>query len=183
MATTIYKKVNFVDRLDNKPNIYLVDGKETKIVKDDSGVVTHGTNLDQENLNHVEDGILQNSRDISMLDKTLEKNVEETTKSITDIIEVDKKQDDAIKQIQYTTKPTLIKREAKDPDTGLFTTVVLRDVDTKNRVVFSNLHAKVGDNFTKQTVNIYNDKDQQVAQYRYELIYDADGDFIERRLL
>ncbi|MBE1305831.1 hypothetical protein G4W71_17650 [Clostridium botulinum] len=108
---------------------------------------------------------------------------EDTTKEITDLKSTDELHNLQINQLNYVTAPPLIKREVKDSDTGVFTTVTLRDSKTKNRIVFSNLHSKSGDVFTKQTVNIYNDKDQQVTQYRFELIYDSDGELIERKLL
>lgn len=66
-----YKKIGFKDRIDNKPTTYLVDGKSTEIIKDDTDVEEEGTNLNATNLNHMEDGILQNSRDIEVLNKQI----------------------------------------------------------------------------------------------------------------
>lgn len=66
-----YKKIGFKDRIDNKPTTYLVDGKSTEIIKDDTDVEEEGTNLNATNLNHMEDGILQNSRDIEILNKQI----------------------------------------------------------------------------------------------------------------
>ncbi|NEZ48018.1 hypothetical protein FDF74_12640, partial [Clostridium niameyense] len=71
MATSIYKKIGFKDRQDTKPDTYLVDGVAKIIEKDNSGLVQAGTNLNQENLDHIEEGILQNSRNINELDKKI----------------------------------------------------------------------------------------------------------------
>jgi hypothetical protein len=44
-----------VDRVDNKPNTYLIDGEEVEIVKVDDGVVEFGTNVNAELLQRLED--------------------------------------------------------------------------------------------------------------------------------
>lgn len=65
----MYKKINFRDRIDKKPDSYFVDDKEVTITKNDAEVAQFGTNLNATNLNHMEEGILQNSKDIEELKK------------------------------------------------------------------------------------------------------------------
>ncbi|NFJ83957.1 hypothetical protein FDE94_09145 [Clostridium botulinum] len=183
MATTIYKKINFVDRLDNKPTTYLIDGKEAKIVKDDSGVVTHGTNLDQENLDHVENGILQNSRDISMLDKVIEKNIEDTTKEITDLKTTNNKQQQSIDKIIGRLSFMTCKRTNKKSDYWTTLTWYRRN---KTLYAKSELLGTVVGDFepTRIAFRFYNDAGNSVIEtYYFDLFFDEEsGDLIEMRL-
>lgn len=68
----LYEKINFQDRIDNKPTTYIVDGKSTEILKDNSNLVKKGTSLNSQNLNHLEDGIFQNSKNIQELKNNIE---------------------------------------------------------------------------------------------------------------
>ncbi|HDK7180777.1 TPA: hypothetical protein PTW06_003593 [Clostridium botulinum] len=184
MATTIYKKVNFVDRLDNKPTTYLIDGKEAKIVKDDSGVVTHGTNLDQENLDHVENGILQNSRDISMLDKVVEKNIEDTTKEITDLKLTDEQIKKDLVKINLIIQTSDIERYNKD-ENGIFKSVTYR-TPTVNQKGKLTMLSELSDpnsegNYTKQKIVLYDSREAAYQVYNFKLIY-SDGELIERKV-
>ncbi|HDK7314571.1 TPA: hypothetical protein PTV97_003732 [Clostridium botulinum] len=183
MATTIYKKVNFVDRLDNKPTTYLIDGKEAKIVKDDSGVVTHGTNLDQENLDHVENGILQNSRDISMLDKVVEKNIEDTTKEITGLKTKDEEQQQIIDKIIGRLTFMTCRRTGKVSG-GLFKQV--RWYDEKNKLyALSDVSGDgTDDNFKPKNLSFHFYKDNSVIEsYIFNLQFDSDEDFTGMELI
>lgn len=70
-----YTKIGFKDRVDNKPTTYLVDGQPVEITKDDTGLKQKGTSLNADNLNHIEDGIFQN-----------DKNIQEFKKNTTEIL-------------------------------------------------------------------------------------------------
>ncbi|AUN19958.1 hypothetical protein RSJ22_00230 (plasmid) [Clostridium botulinum] len=186
MATTIYKKINFVDRLDNKPTTYLIDGKEAKIVKDDSGVVTHGTNLDQENLDHVENGILQNSRDISMLDRLIETNIGETTKEITELRLKDEEQQQSIDKMIERLTFMSCKRESKQ---GKYYTQIRWYRKDKTLYAYSTLYQD------STSTNEYIPKSMEIFFYsnngstikertKFDLIFNSeDGDLIEMRLV
>lgn len=65
----MYQKLGFVDRVDNKPTSYIVDGQAKIIEKDDTGMISRGTSLNADNLNYLEDGIYQNSVKIDELSK------------------------------------------------------------------------------------------------------------------
>lgn len=66
-----YKKIGFRDRIDSNPTTYFINGDSKEIIKDDSGVSVEGTSLNASNFNHLEDGILQNSRDVEVINKTI----------------------------------------------------------------------------------------------------------------
>lgn len=100
MATSIYKKIGFEDRQDTKPDTYLVDGVPKTIEKDNSGLVQAGTNLNQENLDHMEEGILQNSRNINELDKKIGNHAELIEKNTSQLDDMVIKQDENTKQIE-----------------------------------------------------------------------------------
>ncbi|HID0878686.1 hypothetical protein [Clostridium botulinum] len=175
-----------MDRLDNKPTTYLIDGKEAKIVKDDSGVVTHGTNLDQENLDHVENGILQNSRDISMLDKTLEKNVEDNTSKFEELKLTDEKIQEDLNKINLLTQISNIARYNKD-NNGIYKNVSYRTPDpTPGHAGKLTMTSEISDinsegNYTKQKIVLYNERESAYRVYHFNLIY-KDGDLIERKV-
>ncbi|HID0795961.1 TPA: hypothetical protein ACXDAB_003398 [Clostridium botulinum] len=183
MATSIYKKVNFTDRLDNKPNIYLVDGKETKIIKDDSGVVTHGTNLDQENLDHVENGILQATRDINMLDKMLEKNIEDNTTKFEELQNSSDKQADVINKIMGRLTFMTCRRSKKVPS-GLFQQVRWYDEDNKLYALSDVSGDTSGDDFTPKNLSFHFYQDGNVIEtYIFNLKFDAEKDLTEMELI
>ena len=69
-----YAKIGFKDRVDNKPDSYLVNGTETTVVKNDSGLISKGTNLNKATFEHIENGIYQNSIDISNVNNTVTNN-------------------------------------------------------------------------------------------------------------
>ena len=60
-----YTRINFVDRDDSLPNSYLVDGTATEITKNNSGLVTAGTDLNATNLNQMDEGIDNAHTDIA----------------------------------------------------------------------------------------------------------------------
>lgn len=66
-----YTKINFVDCIDNNPDSYVLDGKKVVIKKDEEGITQQGTLLTAEILNHIDDGIYENSRGIDYLENKL----------------------------------------------------------------------------------------------------------------
>ncbi|KGN04163.1 hypothetical protein Z961_04215 [Clostridium haemolyticum NCTC 8350] len=91
----VYKKINFKDRIDTKPTTYLVDGKPTIIEKDNTGVKEEGSNLNAENLNHLEEGIFQNSKDIETLKIKNTQEIEEFKNNTKATLEENKKDTDS----------------------------------------------------------------------------------------
>ncbi|MCF8012235.1 MAG: hypothetical protein K9L56_13245 [Clostridiales bacterium] len=67
-----YTKVNFVDRDDTKPDSYIVDGQVKTILKDDSGLITDGTDLNQAELSKLDEG-LDNVINKAIVDETQDK--------------------------------------------------------------------------------------------------------------
>lgn len=53
----VYNKTIWVDRDDDKSDIYLINGVETEIKKDNSGLITSGTSVKALTMNKIEDGI------------------------------------------------------------------------------------------------------------------------------
>ena len=93
-----YNKIGFKDRVDSKPESYLVNGTETTITKDDSGLISKGTNLNKATFDHIENGIYQNSIDIVNVNNIVTNNKEEfdtfkteTISQLADIANFDRK--------------------------------------------------------------------------------------------
>lgn len=81
-----YTKIGFKDRIDSKPTSYIVDGKPLEISKDNAGLKQKGTSLNADNLNHMEDGIYQNSVEIERFNTELLTNKTKTVKENSNVV-------------------------------------------------------------------------------------------------
>ena len=158
-----YKKIGFQDRIDSKPTTYLVDGKPLEITKDNSGLVKKGSSLNADNLNHLEDGIHQNSVEIERFNTELLTNKTKTVKENSNVISLK----DNVEGIANVTVGGNTIDVNKEPIVSDFKNKISGST-SKNPNIF-----KIG--FSDKLLQIYDKEFTEKPQEDYNKIYSLDG--------